>query len=83
MNHNFIKHPTPKRLTSEFMTRNNESSYEKCSKCSLELFSFSPHSDIKQAQFMYFNGKEVFHNYFRLEDVDYSCEDLIIKNIIE
>ena len=79
MNHNFIRYEIPNYLKVEFMVIEDRSCYKKCKNCLLEVFNMMD----GYADYMYINEKEVFHDYYNINYVPYSCEDIIIKNIIE
>lgn len=48
-----------------------------CKKCNLEVFNMMDY-DI-----FFCNGVEVFHTEGSLEEIDLTCDELLIKNIIE
>lgn len=78
MTHEFIKGEIPNYLKAKFYVLDNNS-YKKCKNCSLEIVSVI----MDYADYMYINGIEVFNDYYKLDQIIYSCEELIIKNIIE
>lgn len=66
----------------------NYSRYEICSKCNLELFYYGfSNSGADDKNYTYivfaFNGKEIYDDYVELEDIEISCEEFLIKNILE
>lgn len=84
MEHYFIKsNKIPDYIMNDFpiATINSDLNYKKCSKCCLEVVSISDHTSF--AEYMYLNNIEVFDEYYNLKELDLTCNELIIKNIIE
>lgn len=71
------------RRPSEFEL-SNVLKYQKCTKCNLELFDIKNNdTDEMMYEIFVLYDEEVYDFYGELSEIDLTCEEMIIKNIIE
>jgi hypothetical protein len=87
--HKFIKKKIPEIILNNSRYCINRTkkpftfTYKICEHCTLEVIRIKGSFDIFYFDIFYFNGKEIFDIYGKLKELEITCNEFIIKNIIE
>lgn len=81
MDHNFIKELNIPNYIDDRLVDDDLEYFIKCSNCKLEIAKWID----SNYEYFYLNNKEIFikSSYAKLQDITLSCEELIIKSLLE